>query len=128
MPVLVYGDDNGSDGKPHSWLIDGYKKTVTRTDHQYKWVIMPPDSLQYYNNINYNYVFTETEMQQFYPGIEENQIVHEYSYSNPSYLFRMNWGWEGLYNGNLYSIQPEGWTPGNHQFSLNTLMITGFTD
>ena len=88
MPVLVSGaESNNADG--HAWLIDGYKKTVTQTDHQYKWVIMPPDSLQYYNNINYNYVFTETEMQQFYPGIEENQIVHEYSYSTPSYLLRI---------------------------------------
>ena len=30
-----------------------------------------------------------------YPDIEGNQIVHEYNYSSPSYLFRMNWGWDG---------------------------------
>ena len=128
MPVLVYGDDNNAYGNSHAWLIDGYKKQQTLTDYQYKWVIMPPDSLQYYNNINYNYVFTDTEMHQFYPDIEENQIVHEYSYSTPSYLFRMNWGWNGFYNGGLYSIQPEGWNPGNHQFSLNNAIITGFTN
>lgn len=129
MPVLMYGDDSSNNNpKPHSWLIDGYKQTVTQTDHQYKWVMMPPDSLQYYNNINYDYVFTETEMQQFHPDVVENQIDHEYSYSSPSYLFRMNWGWDGLCNGFLYSIQPDGWTPVGHQFNLSTAMITGFTN
>lgn len=63
-----------------------------------------------------------------YPDIEENQIVHEYNYSSPSYLFRMNWGWDGFYNGALYSIQPQGWTPGSHQFSLNNVIITEFTN
>lgn len=123
LPVLVSGkESNNADG--HAWLIDGYKKTITRTDHQYKWVTMPPDSLQYYNNINYNYVFTEAEMQQFYPDIEENEIVHEYSYSTPSYLLRMNWGWNGIYNGGLYAIIPDN----SWEYYLNTTMITGFTN
>lgn len=126
-PVLVRGFDYYSNSG-HAWLIDGYQKTETITDHQYKWVIMPPDSLQYYNNINYDYVFTETEMQQHYPGIEENQIIHNYSYSSPSYLYRMNWGADGNYNGGLYSIDPSGWSVAGYQYSLNTYMFTGFTN
>ena len=123
MPVLVSGTKNN--GESHAWLIDGYRKQVTITDHQFKWVTMPPDSLQYHNNINYNYVFTETEMQQFYPEIEENQIIHEYSYSTPVYQYRMNWGWGGgpIYNY-LYAIIPDdGW-----EYELNVLTITGFTN
>lgn len=127
LPVIVRGIDSSS-GAGHAWLIDGYRKQQTTIDYQYKWVIMPPDSLQYYNNINYDYVFTETEMQQFYPDIEENQIVHVYNYLPPSYLFRMNWGWDGYYNGGLYSIEPTGWNVGGYQFSLNTYMFNGFTN
>lgn len=125
MPVIVRGTDT-STGDGHAWIIDGYKKEVAMTDHQYKWVMMPPDSLQYYNNINYDYVFTENEMQQYHPDVVENQIDHEYSYSNPSYLFRMNWGWNGYYNDGLYSIQPNGWNAGGYQFSLSTYMLSNF--
>ena len=125
MPVIVRGTDSSS-SDAHAWLIDGYKKEVTMTDHQYKWVMMPPDSLQYYNNINYDYVFTESEMQQYYPNVVENQIDHDYSYSSPNYLFRMNWGYDGFYNNGLYSIQPSGWYVDGHLYCLSTYMITGF--
>lgn len=123
MPVLVSG--TRTNGDKHAWLIDGYRKQETLTDHQFVWVTMPPDSLQYYNNINYNYVFTETEMQQFYPEIEENQIIHEYSYSTPVYHYRMNWGWGGGPNYNdIYAIIPDdGW-----EYKFNVLTITGFTN
>jgi hypothetical protein len=126
MPVLARGDDLYS-GESHVWLIDGYQRHYGVTDYEYKWVTMPPDSLQYYNNINYDYVFTEEQMQQFYPDIEENQIVHEYSASD-TYLLRMNWGWDGIYNSGLYSILPSGWSVDAFQFSLNTSIITGFTN
>lgn len=122
IPVLVYGAKNNGEG--HAWLIDGYKKQETVTDHQYKWVIMPPDSLQYHNNINYYYVFTEAEMQQFYPDIEENEIVHEYSYSAPTYYYRMNWGWNGNFNDDYYAIIPDDkWI-----YKLDVCTITGFTN
>lgn len=73
-----------------------------------------------------SYVFTESEMQQYHPDVVENQIDHEYSYSIPSYLFRMNWGWNGYYNDGLYSIQPNGWNAGGYQFSLSTYMLSNF--
>lgn len=126
LPVIVRGKDS-STGDGHVWLIDGYQRHHYLQDYQYKWVIMPPDSLQYYNNINYDYVLTEAQMQQFYPDIVENQIVHEYSASD-DYYFRMNWGWGGLDNDGTYSILPSDWISGTYQFSLNTLMITGFTN
>ncbi len=126
MPVLAKGKDSYG-GKVHTWLIDGYQRQHHVSDYEYKWVTMPPDSLQYYNNINYDYVFTEAQMQQFYPDIEENQIVHEYSASD-SYYLKMNWGWDGIYNSGLYSIQPSGWAVDNYNFSLSTNIITGFTN
>ena len=126
MPVLVKGKDSAG-GKVHAWLIDGYQRNYHVSDYEYKWVIMPPDSLQYYNNINYDYVLTEAQKQQFYPDIEENQIVHEYSASD-SYLLKMNWGWDGLYNNGLFSILPSGWNVDDYHFSLFTNMITGFTN
>lgn len=127
MPVIARGTDP-STGYVHTWIIDGYKKEVSMTDHMYKWVTMPTDSLQFYNNINYNYVFTESQMQQFYPDVVENQIDHEYSYSSPSYHYRMNWGWDGSYNNGLYSIYPIGWSAGGYQFSLGTYMMTNFSN
>ena len=126
MPVLVKGKDSAG-GKVHAWLIDGYQRNYHVSDYEYKWVIMPPDSLQYYNNINYDYVLTEAQKQQFYPDIEENQIVHEYSASD-SYLLKMNWGWDGQYNNGLFSILPSGWNVDDYHFSLSTNMITGFTN
>ena len=87
MNICVFASGNGTDMQA---IIDGCKKEVSMTDHMYKWVTMPTDSLQFYNNINYNYVFTESQMQQFYPDVVENQIDHEYSYSSPSYHYRMN--------------------------------------
>ena len=126
MPVLAKGKDSYG-GKVHTWLIDGYQRQHHVSDYEYKWVTMPPDSLQYYNNINYDYVFTEAQMQQFYPDIEEYQIVHEYSASD-SYYLKMNWGWDGIYNSGLYSIQPSGWAVDNYNFSLSTNIITGFTN
>lgn len=126
MPVIVTGTDDVS-GEAHTWLIDGYQKQYHLSDYQYKWVTMPPDSLQYYNNINYDYVFTEAQMQEFYPDICENQIVHEYSASD-SYLLRMNWGWSGLYNSGLYSILSSGWNANGGQFSSPNYILTGFTN
>ena len=132
MPVVVRGTDTTSrsntNGEGHAWLIDGYREEVTWHKHQYKWVIMPPDSLSYYNNINYDYVFTDSEMQRYYPDIEENEIVYTYTASAPNYLFRMNWGWDGSYNYGLYSILPSGWDPGyNPPFDYNTQMFINFT-
>ena len=132
MPVVVRGADTTSrsnmNGEGHAWLIDGYRKEVTLHKHQYKWVIMPPDSLSFYNNINYDYVFTDSEMQRYYPDIEENEIVYTYTASAPSYLFRMNWGWDGSYNYGLYSILPSGWDPGyNPPFDYDTQMFINFT-
>ena len=132
MPVLVSGIDTSStrsniDGEGHAWLIDGYREEVTWHKHQYKWVIMPPDSLSFYNNINYNYVFTDSEMQRYYPDIEENEIVYTYSTSAPSYLFKMNWGWDGGYSNSLYAILPSGWITGSHTFDYGINMFINFS-
>ncbi len=105
IPVLVSGADStyGS----HEWLIDGYNSSLTNVDHLYKWRMVPPDSLNYYYN-QYDLVYTEQEMQQFYPDVIENEIIHEYS-SYITYMLRMNWGWNGSHLSDLYSMSPLGW-------------------
>ena len=127
MPVIVGGASSLLNGDAHMWIIDGYKEQANITDYQYKWVTMPPDSLQYYNNINYDYVLTESQMQQFYPNVVENQIDHVYSNSY-TYYFRMNWGASGFYNSGYYSAHPSGWILEGSQYSENTTMITGFSN
>lgn len=67
-------------------MIDGYKRYCTITDRPYKWVIMPPDSLSFYNNINYDYVLTVEEKEWRFPDVYENQIDHSYSYRYDYYL------------------------------------------
>ena len=124
MPVLLRADDHYCSDTAHTWVVDGYKTQEIRTDNPYKWVIMPPDSLAYYNNINYDYVLTESQKQYLYPDIYENQIIHNYSYSYTNQLY-MNWGWNGSWNG-YYSISPNDWDPDDFLFSDDVQMIYGF--
>ena len=101
IPVLVTAKISNSPGaKGHEWIIDGYNSSLTTVDHRYKWRMVPPDSLSYYGSSSYDYVYTESEMQQFYPNVIENEIIHEYS-EFITYLLRMNWGWHD--NQNIYN-------------------------
>lgn len=63
------------DPSGHAWVIDGYKCYCTTTDRPYKWVIMPPDSLSFYNNINYDYVLTVEEKEWRYPDVYEIKLT-----------------------------------------------------
>ncbi|MBQ6301148.1 MAG: C10 family peptidase [Bacteroidales bacterium] len=93
IPVIVGAlVSNDPDTTGHVWIIDGYNSSLTIVDHPYKWRMVPPDSLSYYSSTSYDYVFTEREMQQYYPDVIEDEIIHEYTYTS-SYLYRMNWGW-----------------------------------
>lgn len=113
------------DTEGHSWVIDGYKRYCTITDRPYKWVIMPPDSLSFYNNINYDYVLTVEEKEWRFPDVYENQIDHSYSYRYDYYL-KMNWGYNGLYDNNDYDIGSYSWITDGNPFCEKTKMIYDF--
>lgn len=108
----------------HSWVIHGYQISNYRTDRAYQWRLIPPDSLSYYNNLNYDYVFTEEQKQFLHPELVENQVEHNYTYHNDNYL-QMNWGWDGKYNSGNYSIDPN-WTVNGQKFSREARIIHNF--
>lgn len=114
-----------TDTEGHAWVIDGYKCYRTTTDRPYKWVIMPPDSLSFYNNINYDYVLTVEEKEWRYPDVYENQIDHSYSYRYDYYL-KMNWGYNGLYDNNDYNIGSYSWITDGNPYCEKTKMIYDF--
>lgn len=122
MPVEISCYQTSRRG--HSWVIDGYQVNETRTDRAYQWKLIPPDSLQYYNNLDYDYVLTESQKQFSYPDVEENQIEHNYSYRTDNYL-TMNWGWDGDYDNGHYSINPD-WTVSNYRFWRDAKIIHNF--
>lgn len=117
-------------GSGHSWVIDGYNVNECRSDQAYQWRLIPPDSLYYYDNIDYDYVFTESQKQLYHPELEENQIEHNYSYYSDNYLL-MNWGWDGE-NDNEggqgqghYSIMPN-WNVGTSNYCRNAKILHNF--
>lgn len=122
MPVEVscFPDNGGG----HSWVIDGYKVYEERTDNAYQWKLIPPDSLCYYNNIDYDHVFTESHKQANYPELEEYQIDHNYTYYRNNYLL-MNWGWDGEYDNAHYSINPD-WSVAGYNFWRDARIIHNF--
>ena len=102
LPVLVSAKiSNNSNADGHEWIIDGYNSSHTVMDSRYRWRMVPPDSLSYYDPYAYDYVYTENEMHQFFPDVIEDEIIHEYS-SFINYSYRMNWGWHDNQNSNDY--------------------------
>lgn len=59
IPVVVTSWTANDEG--HTWVIDGYKSESHDVDYSYQWRIIPTDSLRFYNNINYDYVFTDRQ-------------------------------------------------------------------
>lgn len=111
-------------GNGHSWIIDGYKNFESRTEYAYQWRLIPPDSLNYYNNLDYDYVLTEEQKQFLHPDVEENQIDRNYTYHREQYLL-MNWGWDGEYDDAHYSISAN-WTVGNATYRNNAKILHNF--
>lgn len=109
----------------HGWIADGYKCYRKTIDTQHKWYIMPPDSLSYYNDLDYDYVLTQSEKDRLYPNVYEGQIEHEYSYRY-SYYLKMNWGYDGSYDNNLYNSAVYSWTVGSSTYNYGTKMIYNF--
>ncbi|HBN01306.1 MAG TPA: hypothetical protein DD383_01530 [Rikenellaceae bacterium] len=110
----------------HSWVIDGYKCYSKKTDTPYKWVTMPPDSLQFYDNLNYDYVLNLMDKERFYPDVYEGQIDHYYNYHDTYYL-KMNWGGNGAYDdGSDYTTNPDSWVAGAYTFNSKAKIIHDF--
>lgn len=113
-----------TDNTGHSWVIDGYSVDELRSDRAYQWKLIPPDSLTYYNNIDYDHVFTESYKQLHHPELEEYQIEHNYSYYSSNYLL-MNWGWDGDGDEGHYSISPD-WGINGYNFWRNAKILHNF--
>ena len=109
----------------HAWVIDGYKCYSKKTDTRYKWVTMPPDSLQFYDNLNYDYVLNLMDKERFYPDVYEGQIDHYYDYHDTYYL-KMNWGYEGSYDNKDYGTGSYSWITNGNPYCLMTKMIYDF--
>ena len=121
MPVVVFGSDPDENNARHCWIIDGYLSRQTIKDTRYQWRMIPPDSLSFYNNIDYDYVLTETQKQQRYPHIQEFDIEHYYTTLGSTNLFRMNWGYDGNYDNGAYSFSTEGWISNYHYYDSPTM-------
>lgn len=118
--------DSASGEKPgHAWVIDGYKCYRKKTDTPYKWVTMPPDSLQFYDNLNYDYVLNLMDKERFYPNVYEGQIEHSYDYHDTYYL-KMNWGYDGSYDYNDYGTGCYSWTIGSRTYNIKPTIIYDF--
>ncbi len=132
MPVLVRADNSnytrssGNDNEGHAWVIDGFKIIRTTSDYQRYLRIIPTDSLSFYNYLDYDNILTDSQKEYYYPGIDEYEIIHDYSYSY-STKYHMNWGWNGSYYNSYYSSSPMGWNPYPYVFDLNVKMYYGFT-
>lgn len=129
LPVMI-GATGTSLSIGHAWVIDGYQFVDKIYDTQYQWRMIPPDSLSYYHNINYDYVLTEVEMQRNYPSVQEFDIEHNYYFNVSKYLL-MNWGWNGNrddndYQNGHYSIVPV-WSPEENQtYNSNITLLANF--
>lgn len=129
LPVIMNGwqsrfrnNPGSTDYMGHSWIIDGYKQYRNTTDNQYYLMRIPTESLYDYNYLGYDMILTDLQKEYSYPGVNEYEIIHNYSYSY-SYLFNMNWGWDGLYDG-FYATTPSSWNPEGtyaYQFLLKLL-------
>lgn len=104
-PLIVRG---GSPSGNHSWVIDGCRYTSRQIDQPYQWRMVATDSLNYYYSIRQiRYYYTQSQMNILHPGVVEGDEFHEYSsISDINKYLRMNWGWNGSYDGGYYSFLP----------------------
>ena len=126
LPVIMNGWKNSYNIQQnkigHAWLIDGYKKYHNISDYQQFLRIIPTDSLSFYSNLGYDAIFTDSEKESLYPGIEEYEIIHDPWHSYPVY-FHMNWGFGGSYN-DYFSSLPSTWNPNEdnaYQYGLKLM-------
>lgn len=104
-PIIVRG---GSSSGNHSWIIDGCRYTSRQIDQPYQWRMVATDSLNfYYSTRQIRYYYTESQMGILHPGVVEGDEFHEFSsISDINKYLRMNWGWNGSYDGGYYSFLP----------------------
>ena len=96
-PVIV-----GSVGQSgaHTWVIDGYlKEQITRTKRYEWWPVnmIPPGT------VVYEYKTTSELLAQYNNNIYQGMPVYEPDGVFTFVKYRMNWGYDGLYDDALYS-------------------------
>lgn len=82
----------------HTWVIDGYQKQHHETTKYYAWYPIEtiPDDTPIFEMKNENYLLS------IYPYLFPGMSVVSYSDYDDAF-FRMNWGYNGLFDNSLYS-------------------------
>lgn len=112
IPVIAsaYTSNNGDNG--HAFIIDGYKRSRTKTTYRYVWV--------------YDYVIAPGSPGPLplLPEVED-EIIIEYSSPYITHI-KMNWGWGNHSANNTWYISTGNWNAGGYSFNYMRKMIYNF--
>ncbi len=95
--ITSLGEENNTT-VGHSWVIDGYQKRHLSITKNYAWYPIEdiPDDEAIFDIKNEDYLLS------LYPDLYSGMPVIEYINRYNNY-YRMNWGWNGLYDSGFYS-------------------------
>lgn len=106
LPVIVEGRLPNDFG--HCWIIDGYLHRIRHSSATYQYFYIESEeemqiilnSMQY---IEVEGIYSQEEVNSLHPGVLNGTIEFTTSTQNYKYL-RMNWGYDGENDDNLYGI------------------------
>lgn len=101
IPVLVGGlSPNGNGG--HTWIIDGYLHYVRAVTNRFEWwpVSMIPSGTAVFGYKDFYDLLAQYGT--VYPGMQEIEYL-----PLEIELYSMNWGFDGVYDGDYVSIMPD---------------------
>ena len=96
-PVIAGAKSNQTGGGRHTWVIDGYEESNHIITNSYQWY---PENMIPSGTPVYGYKSTSELLAQYnnmiYPGMPEIE-----TFVTPISLLHMNWGLDGLYDGDF---------------------------
>lgn len=106
LPVIITGFVQQYGG--HCWIIDGYLHRIRHSSatYQYFYIESEEEKQNILNSMTYLEVegfYTQEEVNSLHPGVLNGTIEFTTSTQNYKYL-RMNWGYDGDNDDNLYGI------------------------
>ncbi|MCF0165525.1 MAG: C10 family peptidase [Bacteroidales bacterium] len=109
-PVIISADVYTDYSSGHTWVIDGYRHAITNSSVTYGYYYVDnPSSLNgYYNGYPIWNIYTAEEMDYICPGYV-NGREQEVQSTTVENSFRMNWGYDGEGNNDLYPIYDSSW-------------------
>lgn len=117
IPVIVvcmyYNNQNEPTG--HTWVIDGLKIIHYKVTYTYQWFYEPNNGI---DGDDYR-VFTQEEAEAYF---SEPDDLYDGAYSimttwDSDYMYKFNWGWDGLNDSGEYATTPFGWYTRPYQTS-----------